>query len=200
MIPVSAQPEPADFDKKVRQPGLKWLRDSGIPLGGPPPDPKKLPTYWRETQKELWDAYGGVCAYLCIYFGWPLGAHSTDHFIAKSSNAGVAYEWANYRLSCLGLNRLKNRFDDILDPFEIVQDTFVLELVSGKITVNSTLLPPDQQKKANATIRRLKLDDAEVNRMRAERYGDYRSGDVSANYLERHSPFVWYEAKRQGLL
>lgn len=48
---------------------------------------------------------------------WPLGSHSTDHFIAKSSNTGQAYEWSNYRLSCLGANRSKNRFDDVLDPF-----------------------------------------------------------------------------------
>lgn len=199
MIPVTPQPEPSTFDAKVRKPGLDWLNQQGIPLDQPPADPAALPTYWRRTQKELWRAYRGVCAFLCIYFEWPLGAQSTDHFIPKSSNAGSAYEWANYRLSCLGMNRIKNKFDDVMDPFEIKQDTFVLNLASGEIKPGDAQ-PDDIKAKATETIRRLKLDDPETNRMRAERYGDYCRGDVSADYLARHSPFVWYEAQRQGLL
>lgn len=199
MIPVTPQPEPADFDAKVRTPGLLWLHSRGINLDQPPPRPKALPAYWRETQRELWDAYAGVCAYLCIYFEWPLGAHSTDHFVAKSRQAGQVYEWSNYRLSCLAMNRNKGRFDDILDPFEIQPDTFTLNLASGMIAANPAL-PTSDRAKAQATIRRLKLDAPATNRMRAEHFDAYCRGDVTAAYLQRHSPFVWYEAQRQGLL
>lgn len=199
MIPVIPQDEPGDFQRKVRDPGLRWLRDQGIAMDQPAPDPSALPTYWRETQKALWDAYDGVCAYLCIYFDWPLGAQSTDHFVAKSSNAGQAYEWLNYRLSCLGMNRAKNRFDDVLDPFEIEPDTFVLNLASGEISANPGL-PPEVQQAVMDTIRRLKLDSVECNRMRADRYGEYCSRDVSERHLRKESPFVWHEAQRQGLL
>ncbi len=180
MIPVVERPEPAEvFDQRVRQPGLKWLRDHRIASGQPPPDPAKLPTYWRRTQKQLWEAYQGICAYLCIYFEWPLGAQSTDHFIAKSRLAGQVYEWSNYRLSCLGMNRAKNRFDDILDPFEIAADTFVLNLATGEIRANPELLSM-VQKQAQATIERLKLDAPENNKMRASHFEDYWRGDVSA--------------------
>ena len=199
MIPVTEKPEPRVFDDRVRRPGLKWLSDNKVALDQPPPKPADLPPYWRKTQKKLWDAYEGVCAYLCIYFEWPLGAQSTDHFIAKSRLAGQAYEWKNYRLSCLGMNRVKNRFDDILDPFDIAADTFVLTLATGEINPNPEL-PNDVQTLAEATIERLKLRDPETNRMRAAHFDDYLREEVSVGYLKRHSPFVWYEARRQGLL
>lgn len=199
MIPVTRQPAPADFEDKVRTPGRTWLQNNGIPFDQPPPKASDLPTYWRETQKDLWDAYNGVCAYLCIYFAWPLGAHSTDHFIAKSTHAGQAYEWSNYRLSCLGMNRSKNKFDDILDPFELRPDTFVLNLASGKISP-APGIHVDVKRMVIKTIKRLKLDDPETQRMRAEHFTDYCTGDISEPYLRRKSPFVWYEAHRQGLL
>jgi uncharacterized protein (TIGR02646 family) len=199
MIPVAEKPEPGGFDNQVRQPGLKWLQDHNVALEQPPPYPAKLPPYWRRTQRQLWTAYDGVCAYLCIFFEWPLGAQSTDHFIAKSRLAGQAYEWSNYRLSCLGMNRAKNRFDDILDPFEIAAETFLLNLATGEIRPNPQM-PDAVQALAQATIERLKLHDPETNTMRATHFEYYLRGDVSAGFLERSSPFVWYEARRQGLL
>lgn len=199
MIPVAPQPEPVDFDAKVRQPGLAWLNANGIPLNQAPPDPSKLPTYWRNTQKQLWGAYQGICAYLCIYFERALGAHSTEHFVAKSSHAGQAYEWQNYRLSCLGMNRLKNKFDDVLDPFEIQPETFILNFASGEIRPNPAL-PPVVAAQATATLLRLKLNDPETKRMRADHFEECQRGEVSLTYLQRISPFVWYEARRQGLL
>ena len=199
MIPVPPQTAPPDFEIKVRTPGRTWLTDHAIPLDQPPPKASDLPTYWRATQKDLWSAYSGVCAYLCIYFEWPLGAHSTDHFIAKSTHAGQAYEWSNYRLSCLGMNRSKNRFDDILDPFELHPNTFVLNLASGEISPAPGILAAIKRM-ATKTIDRLKLNDPETQRMRAEHFTDYCSGEISEAYLKRKSPFVWYEAQRQGLL
>jgi len=198
VIPVTPAPEPLVFDQEVRRPGLKWLKERGIAPDQPPPDPAALPACWQNVSRELWNAYSGVCAYLCIYFEWPLGAHSTDHFVAKSRDAGLAYEWSNYRLSCLGANRRKNRFDEILDPFEIEPDTFELNLLSGEIKPNPAK-PGDTPQRAQKTIARLRLGDAEMNEMRARHYEEYLKG-VPADHLRRHSPFVWYEAQRQGLL
>ena len=199
MIPVTPAPEPPVFNVMVRQPGLQWLVNNGIPSGQPPPDPAVLPPFWRKTSKELWTAYSGVCAYLCIYMEWPLGAHSTDHFVAKSRDAGQAYEWLNYRLSCLGANRNKNRFDDILDPFTLQPDTFVLNFASGAIHPNRAM-PPNVQDDAQKTIDRLGLDEQECREMRLQHYGDYVNHDLSGAHLKRESPFVWHEANRQGLL
>ncbi|MBK8115937.1 MAG: hypothetical protein IPK44_16310 [Candidatus Accumulibacter sp.] len=116
--------------------------------------------------------YARIC---CIYFEWPLGAQSTDHFGAKSSHAGQAYEWNNFRLSCLGANRNKNRFDDVLDPFGNRIGDLHLEFRLGRNQSQFSLLE-DVRLTADQTIRRLKLDAPECNRMRAEHYEFYVQG------------------------
>jgi hypothetical protein len=92
MIPVTLQPEPADFDTEVRQKGHGWLRAQGIALNAAPPKASNLPNYWSRSNKQLWEAYSGICAYLSIFFEWSTGAASTDHFTSKSQNAGDAYD------------------------------------------------------------------------------------------------------------
>ena len=64
MIPVDLQPEPEDFDHKVRKPGLDWLAAKGIPVSGPLPAGEKLPSYWRRALQQLGTAYSQVCARL----------------------------------------------------------------------------------------------------------------------------------------
>ena len=199
MIPVALQPEPADFDDQVRQRGHDWLATHDIPLNQAPRDPSALPNYWTFSNKQLWEAYSGTCAYLAIYFEWVTGASSTDHFVAKSKNAGDAYEWNNYRLSCLGPNRNKAKFDDVLDPIGLSADTFVLNLASGEIKPNPSIEDALLKRAARKTIRRLKLDSPDHNAMRAKHFSRYlRCKDEQT--LRELSPFVWYEARRQGLL
>ena len=202
MIPVTLRPEPQvpvfDFDARVRQPGRAWLQANGINLNAAPPKASALPNHWSRSNKALWDAYSGVCAYLAIFFEWPTGANSTDHFVAKSKHAGDAYEWNNYRLSCLGANRNKNKFDDVLDPIGLADETFVLNLVNGEIRPNPALTPA-QKVLARKTIKRLKLDSPDHNAMRAKHFVRYlRKKDEET--LKELSPFVWSEANRQGLL
>ncbi|MDA8060365.1 MAG: hypothetical protein M0Z37_08475 [Nitrospiraceae bacterium] len=199
MIPVTLQPEPADFDTEVRQKGHGWLRAQGIALNAAPPKASNLPNYWSRSNKQLWEAYSGICAYLSIFFEWSTGAASTDHFTSKSQNAGDAYEWSNYRLSCLGPNRNKNKFDDVLDPIKLAPNTFTINFASGKIMPNSAL-SPIQKAAARKTILRLKLGSPDNNKMRAQHYNDYLSGDCSLNFLQRKSPFVHAEIVRQGLM
>ena len=123
---------------------------------------QKLPIF-RTIGRVRIKIYGrpipGVCAYLAIFFEWSTGAGSTDHFIAKSLNAGDAYEWSNYRLSCLGPNRNKNKFDDVLDPIGLTPNTFVINFASGMIAPNPALSSA-QKVAARKTIRRLKLDSS----------------------------------------
>lgn len=202
MIPVALQPEPVapqlDFDAEVRQPGLAWLAKHKIAANGPPPKGTNLPRYWSKSNKMLWKAYSGQCAYLAIYFEWPTGASSTDHFVAKSNHAGDAYEWRNYRLACLGPNRLKNAFTGVLDPIGLAHDTFVLNLFSGRMRPNPAL-NPTALAAATATIDRLQLNSEETMQMRARHFSEYICHGSPAS-LKKYSPFVWYEAMRQGLL
>jgi len=198
MIPVILQPEPGDFDAKVRIPGHDWLQANGIALNSAPPKGTKLTNKWTHSNKQLWYAYDGVCACLAIYFEWVTGASSTDHFVAKSKNAGDAYEWNNYRLSCLGPNRNKREFADVLDPIGLQPETFLLNLSSGGIWANSNLSHADVVL-ANKTINRLKLNTAEHKKMRAQHFVRYLRKKDEAT-LKELSPFVWYEAHRQNLL
>lgn len=198
MIPVTLQTEPSDFDVNVRQPGHAWLVANAISLNAAPPAPSKLPRYWSKSNKQLWDLYGGICAYLAIYFEWVTGASSTDHFVAKSRNAGDAYEWSNYRLSCLGPNRNKREFADVLDPIGLQPETFLLNLSTGNINIASGLTPSEKDL-ARKTIQRLKLNSAEHKKMRARHFTRYLRGKDEVA-LKELSPFVWYEARRQGLL
>jgi uncharacterized protein (TIGR02646 family) len=198
MIPVVGQPQPADFNVKVKQPGLAWLNGNNIALNAPLPKKTNLPAYWSHSNKQLWHAYGGVCAYLAIFFEWTTGASSTDHFVAKSRDAGQAYEWSNYRLSCLGPNRNKNKFDDVLDPIGLPTNTFELNLASGAISVRRGL-NKQQAALARKTIKRLKLDSPDHDEMRQRHFTQYLEHKHSPT-LKKLSPFVWYEAHRQGLL
>ena len=198
MIPVNLQPEPHDFDSKVRKKGHDWLKRQGIALNAPPPKPSSLPNYWSASNKQLWDAYSGICAYLAIFFEWSTGAASTDHFVAKSRSTGDAYEWSNYRLSCLGANRNKNRFDDVLDPVGLAKHTFHINFASGEIMPDPRLSSL-QKSAAIKTINRLRLDSPENNRMRARHYTDYANRNCSLAFLSRRSPFVHQEIIRQGL-
>ena len=199
MIPVQLQPEPADFNAEVRQKGRDWLATKGIALTAAPPKASDLPNYWTHSNQQLWEAYSGICAYLAIFFEWTTGAASTDHFVAKSQNAGEAYEWSNYRLSALGPNRNKNKFDDVLDPVGLAPNTFVINFASGAISPNPHL-PVAARDAAQATIDRLRLDSEEHRRMRASHFGDYLANDCSLDFLARKSPFVHAEIVRQGLV
>ncbi|MBQ7607574.1 MAG: hypothetical protein IJU76_06345 [Desulfovibrionaceae bacterium] len=198
MIPVTLQPEPDGFDEKVRQKGHAWLRQNGIALDAEPPATTKLKEYWREYNYQLWEAYSGVCAYLAIYFEYCTGSSSTDHFVAKSRNAGAAYEWSNYRLSCLAANRNKNRYDDVLDPVGLQKNTFFINFASGEVFPNPDL-SPDMKTAAEKSIRRLRLNAKDNSTMRIAHYENYQNGDCSLSFLRKHSPFVCMEIERQGL-
>lgn len=197
MIPVTLQPEPTDFDEKVRKKGHAWLQKNGIALSSSPPKASDLPNYWSCFNESLWEAYSGVCAYLAIRFEFSTGAASTDHFIAKSRLARDAYEWSNYRLACIGANRKKHAFDDVLDPVGLAPHTFTLNLLSGEMKPNSTLSPA-QKKAAENTISRLDLNSKRNCTMRANRFKEYKKNNCSLDFLKRESPFIYEEITRQG--
>jgi hypothetical protein len=197
MIPVEAKPEPDDFDTKVRQKGLEHLAEQGLALDQPLPPKAKITAYWRNCMDQLYAGYDGTCAYLAVFFEKVTGAGAVEHFVPKSSLAGQAYEWGNYRLATHKMNSRKGLFDDVLDPFEIGEGWFRLELVSGHIYANPSV---PERTAVQATIDRLKLDDGECKAMRKAWFDEYLAGHISADFLKRKSPFVWFEANRQGLL
>lgn len=202
MIHVAPQPEPDTFDSKVRQKGLTWLKDENIPPNRPIPSGVRLPSYWRKCLSDLRSSYKDHCAYLAVQIEEVEGEDaSVDHFLAKSRRPDLAYEWSNYRLSCSDINSLKGNSEDVLDPFVIENNWFHLdlELVIGHIYSNKEL-SPDLREKVQATIDRLRLNNDRYREMREQHYKGYHEGYYNSDYLKRISPFVWSEAKRQGLL
>jgi uncharacterized protein (TIGR02646 family) len=200
MIPIKLESEPDCFEEDVRKPGQKWFQDNSIDIDQPLPPGTKIPSYWTKCLNDIYQKYGGICAYVSIHIPRTTGGKSADHFIAKSQHPKEAYEWKNYRLACLKMNSKKNKFDDVLDPFTLTPETFHLELYSGQIKVNEKLdMPTEYIQLAKRTIKRLVLDDDDCSHDRAEHFDDYIKYK-DEDRLKRKAPFVWYEAKRQNLL
>jgi hypothetical protein len=197
LIPVIPQPEPSDFDQKVRQPGQAWIAAKGLDPKKRVPKKTKIEPYWRESLDDLHQAYGGVCAYLCVYIE-RASPPTVDHFVSKIERLDLAYEWDNYRLAFSMLNSKKGEFQDVLDPFTLTPNTFELDLFDGSISP-AKHLGTAVTGAALATIIRLNLD-APIWRNARLRYWQIYISNRDSTFLRDHSPFVWLEAQRQGLL
>lgn len=199
MLRVKSAAEPSTFDALVRVPGSAFLAKHGVPPKRKLPPKTKIPAYWRKCLPDLHSSYGGICAYAGVYLEKCLGGVTADHFVAKVGALGKTYEWSNYRLACSTLNSRKNKFALALDPFKVRSGEFQLELVTGKI-FPALGLKPDRLAKVKSTIKLLKLDDGNFREMRVSRFTDYCNKHVDEFHLKKYSPFIWSEAKRQGLL
>jgi uncharacterized protein (TIGR02646 family) len=190
MIHVVPQNRPTDFDERVHQPGLEALARGDNPL----------PDYWRRCLDDLYRLYDGICAYVCIYIPRVTGGRTVEHFAPKTKNREDAYEWRNYRLVCNVMNSRKRDFEDVLDPFEISDGWFHLQLTTMKVVPNSDL-PTDIQDRIKDTIKRLKLNQADCVEARSNFYNEYIAivDPLPFRLLKKWSPFVAMELERQGL-
>lgn len=196
MLPVTAQPEPATFDALVRQPGLAFLATN------PAPTTKEFEknAYWTEILPAMSLLYGRICGYSATWIPHSTGVHSIDHFLHKAAYPALAYEWSNYRYVSARFNSRK-RQRAIMDPFTLMAETFVLNIVTMFIEVGTVVTDPAQQVLAQNTIAFLHLNDDDVLvEERLQFYQDYQSGEISFGYLQRHAPFLAYELQRQGQL
>lgn len=210
MIRVELAQKPVEFDTKVRQPGLRAIAE----MVGEPNLPKrrgrkreviadsrdaipadKFPAYWTEALPELLEAYGRVCAYMSFYIERVTGAASVDHMLPKSVSWNEVYEWRNYRLACSLMNSRKNDYRDVLDPFEIEDDWFRIELVGYQV-IPANDLPEEIEQRVQATIDRLKLNDYECLKLREEYAEAFQKNDISLNRLRQRAPFLAREIER----
>ncbi len=187
MISVSPRPEPDTFEARVRAPGRQALAE----------DKNPLPDYWRRCSRELLEAYDRICAYSCFHIPRVVGGATVEHFAPKSARRDLAYEWSNYRVVCALMNARKREFEDVLDPFEIDDDWFELELAFMQVRPAERLGERTTQAVLK-TIDRLKLNDVELCRAREDWYDDWIGGQFTASYMARHAPFIYREAVRQG--
>ncbi|MFP2906669.1 hypothetical protein ACLESD_16730 [Pyxidicoccus sp. 3LFB2] len=189
MIPVQPQPEPPDFDARVRQPGTK---DLASPEG-------ELRPHWRHCATQLWVAYRGVCAYSCLHIPRGTGGISVDHMLPKSKRRELTYEWANYRLACTRMNARKNDLEDVLDPFEVREGWFALDLSTLQV-IPGTGIPDAVLQRVQETINRLDLNSDEFLQQRSEYYDLFLAEEVKFSFIQKHCPFLARELIRQGMV
>lgn len=212
MIPLELAPEPATFNERVRGPGLRAIAEM---TGTSPPVPRRagrpheqkaervddlptseFPPYWREILPDLRAAYHGCCAYLATYIE-PIGNPTVDHARPKSVARELVYEWTNYRLCVARVNAVKGERTDVVDPVDIGPGWFSLDLDTFYVE-RGPEAPEHAWGRVDATLSLLNLSDCTAQR--AEYVTSYFEGGITWDYLERRTPFVAGELRRQGRL
>ena len=194
MIPVQEQPESPDFSKMVREPGAAFIRQLSYPLNW------KNRKYWLKALPDLHVVYHGICAYSAHWIPCITSVATVDHFIPKSIAPQLAYEWKNFRLCSPKFNSRKGEYQDVLDPFRLQPDWFILDFPSHFIKPNPNL-SGSQKNQVLSTIKRLKLnDDYTCVQERLRWTLDFSEKHIDFKYLERNAPFIAYELQRQNLL
>ena len=212
MIRVHLAKEPITFAAAVRQLGLSAVAEM---VGEPPtvkrPGPKRkkiaerredipaaeFPPLWTKAHDDLLKAYERRCAFLACYIEPGTGVPTTDHMIPKSRAWDAVYEWSNYRLAAHLLNSLKSDQVLFLDPFEVEDEWFGLELVDFDVFLRESF-PEHLRLHAENTLP--KLNHPDCRQLRGEYVDGYLIHGLPLAYIERRSPFVAREMRRQGLL
>ena len=197
MIPIEPQPEPADFQDKVRNPGESFLNDHKSIEEGETVNWKNR-EYWRRILLDLYDSYDSICAYSAHWIPRDTGVSTVDHFVPKSVAPQLAYEWFNYRLASLKMNSRKGKYQDVLDPFKIQEGWFILKFPSVLVKPNFDLSEV-RKDRVWATIKRLQLNREDSVDSRLSWLRCYCNGDISFEHLQRRAPFIAYEIRRQNL-
>lgn len=199
MIRVGNPPVPQDFDERVKTPGMAFLRQYPEPTSAL----WKMHRYWRHAHEDLYGALGGICSY-CASFtprrsdDSGVDHTSIDHFIPKSKNQALAYEWDNFRLCRSRLNHRKGNSDDVIDPYIVENGKFRLNFANFLITPGNNL-PNSESELIENSIKRLALNDDEyyVNE-RARVVYSYASGTMGFSVIERFYPFIAMEMASQN--
>lgn len=214
MIRLVLAPEPEGFRTKVREPGENAVAClAGLPLphkraGRPISATRKVGgqelrktledfPYWQDCIDDLYSAYKGICAYYCHRIEKTTGP-TVDHYVAKSSSAAAeAYAWSNYRLASSGANACKGTSTRVLDPTQIEDGWFRLDLDTLKVSPNPALPAPLRQA-IDDTIADLKLDGPDAREVKAHALMHFRrNGDLE--FLLHDHPFLAAELVRQGV-
>lgn len=193
MIHIDLQPEPSDFDERVRKPGNAFLADC------PHPNRKQWSkyNYWTRISAELYLAYGGICAYSGLWFPQTSSQISVDHFYPKSLYQEKAYEWDNYRLTTQIMNGYKGD-KIVMDPFEIHDGDLTIDFPSCLVKPRKDMTPSENNK-AKSTIQILHLNDEPQVEQRCAIVLEYINEDISKRFIENKYPFIFKELERQHL-
>ena len=194
MIRVEEQEEPATFAAAVREPGALFLAANPHATS----NDLQQHDYWRRAAKGLYDAYDGICAYTCHKIAVDTGWATVEHFVPKSVERHLAYDWSNFRLVCGRMNARKGKHQDVLDPFRLENGVFAIDFPSLQV-YPSDGLSDAVEGRAWSTIHRLRLNDDTCIEGRHSYVDPYCRGVYELDYLAEVAPFIHREIVRQHL-
>ncbi len=204
MIPVKPAPEPQSFDKNVRIPGRKFLSDLCVPKQRNPGVliPWNDARYWKRCANKLEKSYNHICCYVGMRINGNIDdeRRSVEHFIPKSVEPWLAYEWSNYRLACRKANTDRGT-KTVIDPFLVGPDDFRIDLFSCELFPNSELSPAEREL-IQKTIDSIGLNNSywKANRRTYyERYQDLIKNcpvEEANKYLKKNAPIILAELQR----
>lgn len=195
MIKIQKFPPPPKYEGRVKRRGQRYLAKK------PNPTSKEFArhAYWQAIHDDLYNYYNGICAYCASWTPRKSTSRSdntsVDHFLPKSINPNLAYEWGNYRLCRALLNRNKGNTLDVMDPMFINNDWFCFDFTTFLIKPNSgaSLLIIDRVKK---TINILGLNTDDYVDERVEIIKLYCCDNITIDDLESRYPFIANEIRR----
>lgn len=191
MLKVDPVRASVSFYKQVTVPGRRYLREHPEARG------KLLPNLWNACRNDVYRAYHGICAYLAVYLVEAAG-YEVDHYIPKSRNAQLAFQWSNLRLSSSHANK-KKWAHHVCDPFTLPVGAFEINFLTGRILV-SRRLPKELRIDLSNTIRILDLNSQAARATRFQPYAKYKRGSLDVETLTNWYPFAAFEMMRQGRL
>lgn len=235
MIKIKLQGEPPGVREKVRIPGenvLAYLAGKPLPhkrsgrkisftkKNGDKDVPKTFDDfhpYWQDCIDELYQAYGGICAYYgqrIQEIANPQVDHQTPKKPRKDRTPGglskdahvarqdpmfeKAYDWDNFRLASPYANTCKGNWPDVLDPVHVEDGWFQIDLDALVVRPNPTLAE-DIRGRIQKSIERLKASEGPAFRDRKHAMDHFRAGRAVFEFLELDHPFLAKELARQGV-
>ncbi len=200
MIQTDMPSPPANYESEVKRPGKAFLRNT--------PNPTRRDwrnhRYWSRIHDYLYNEHNGICLYCASWTprrqqADALDHTSIDHFIPKTSDAQLAYEWSNFRLCRSRLNNYKSAFQDVLDPCSVSNDWFHLDFTSFLIKPSPHITDIRLKQNIIDTIDRLRLNsDNDYVTERIQAIKEYSSDNLSLNILKEKFPFIAYQMRSQN--
>lgn len=121
-----------------------------------------------------------------------IASGTVDHWLSVKSRRDLAYEWSNYRYVDSSINSAKKPAweGQLLDPFEVGDDWFEIQLPSLQLVVANI---PDASTRARAefTLEKLRLRDGEdILKLRREWMNMYEQRELDLPGLRRVAPLL----------
>lgn len=195
MIKISLHAPPAKYYSRVRKPGLKYLRHKPHPTASE----FRRHAYWSEIHDDLYQDYKGICAYCASWTprtpSKRLDHTSVDHFLPKSLNPYLAYEWDNFRLCRSRLNANKADQLTVIDPLYVTNGWFALDFATFLIIANDSI-PTYIQFHVDESISTLGLNVDDYVNERISIVKQYCLDTMSLTDLRSLYPFIAAEMVR----